>query len=154
MHVEIIDSGADLDTYGQIEGQLGCCGVEHGASPWPSRRRTARLDARFKERAEKVLWCYANAERLARRGIWVVCADEMPNLQVLERTPIRRAIPGSIEQREFEYTRHGTVNLLAFLVVHTGRMGAGRPGRTTTPSTTSRRLRSSGAGTGTCGAST
>ena len=46
----------------------------------------------------------------------------MPNLQVLERRPIRRAIPGSIEQQEFEYIRHGTVNLLLFLVVHTGRM--------------------------------
>jgi hypothetical protein len=84
--------------------------------------RTARLDERFKERAEKVLWCYGHAERLARRGIWVVCADEIPNLQVLERNPIRRAIPGHIEQQEFEYTRHGTVNLLLFLVVHTGQM--------------------------------
>lgn len=84
--------------------------------------RTARLDERFRERAERVLWCYANAQRLARQGIWVVCADEVPNLQVLEREPIRRAIPGHIEQREFEYTRHGTVNLLLFLVVHTGRM--------------------------------
>ena len=86
--------------------------------------RTARLDAQFKERAEKVLWCYANAERLAKRGIWVVCADEMPNHQVLERRPIRRAIPGSIEQQEFEYTRHGTVNILNFLIVHTGEMEA------------------------------
>jgi hypothetical protein len=86
--------------------------------------RTTRLDARFKERAEKVLWCYGNAERLARRGYWVVCADEVPNFQVLERRPIRRSIPGSIEQREFDYTRHGTVNILAFLVVHTGRMRA------------------------------
>jgi hypothetical protein len=86
--------------------------------------RTSRLDARFKERAEKVLWCYANAGRLAERGIWVVCTDERPNRQVLERTPIRRAVPGSIEQREFEYTRHGTVCLLTFLVVHTGRMEA------------------------------
>jgi hypothetical protein len=86
--------------------------------------RTTRLDTRFKERAEKVLWCYANAERLARRGYWVVCADEVPNFQVLERTPIRRSVPGSIEQREFDYTRHGTVNLLAFLVVHTGWMRA------------------------------
>ena len=62
--------------------------------------------------------------RLAERGVWVVCTDEMPNKQVLERRPIRRAIPGSIEQREFEYTRHGTVNILTFLVVHTGRMEA------------------------------
>jgi hypothetical protein len=84
--------------------------------------RTARLDERFKERAEKVLWCYANAQRLAREGTWVVCADEVPNLQVLERRPIRRAIPGSIEQQEFEYVRHGTVNLLLFLVAHSGWM--------------------------------
>jgi hypothetical protein len=84
--------------------------------------RTARLDEQFQERAEKVLWCYANAPRLARQGIWVVCTDEMPNLQVLEREPIRRAIPGHIEQQEFEYTRRGTVNLLLFLVVHTGQM--------------------------------
>jgi hypothetical protein len=84
--------------------------------------RTARLDSPFKQRAEHVLWCYANAADLAERGIWVVCADEMPNLQVLEREPIRRALPGSIEQQEFEYTRHGTVNRLLFLVVHTGRM--------------------------------
>ncbi len=84
--------------------------------------RTTCLDEVFKERAEKVLWCYANAERLARQGIWTVAVDEKPNLQVLERCPIRRAIPGCIEQQEFEYTRHGTVNLLFFLIVHTGRM--------------------------------
>jgi DDE superfamily endonuclease len=84
--------------------------------------KTAHLDARFKERAEQVLWCYAHAARLAAQGLWVVCVDEVPNFQVLERKPTRRAIPGSIEQQEFEYTRHGTVNLLLFLVVHTGQM--------------------------------
>src|SRR5512142_2404617 len=84
--------------------------------------RTARLDASFKDRAEKVLWCYAHAERLARRGIWAVAVDEIPNFQVLERKPIRRGRPGSIEQREFEDTRHGTVNLRLLLVSHTGRM--------------------------------
>jgi hypothetical protein len=84
--------------------------------------KTSRLDEQFKQRAEQVLWCYANAERLAKKGIWVVAVDEKPNHQVLERTPIRRAIPGSIEQQEFEYTRHGTVNLLLFLIVHSGKM--------------------------------
>jgi hypothetical protein len=86
--------------------------------------RATRLDPRFKARAEKVLWCYGNAERLARRGYRVVCTDEVPNFQVLERKPIRRSVRGSIEQQEFDYSRHGTVNLLAFLVVHTGRMRA------------------------------
>src|SRR5438552_10965319 len=84
--------------------------------------RTARLDAQFKARAEKVLWCYGNAGNLAAQGLWVVCIDEIPNFQVLERKPRRRAIPGSIEKQEFDYIRHGTVNLLMFLVVHTGQM--------------------------------
>ncbi len=84
--------------------------------------KTPRLDARFKERAEQVLWCYGNATRLAEQGIWIVCVDEIPTFQVLERNPIRRAIPGSIEHQEFDYTRHGTVNMLVFLVVHTGLM--------------------------------
>jgi hypothetical protein len=115
--------------------------------------RTTRLDPEFKARAEKVLWCYAHAGRLARCGYWVVCADEVPNFQVLQRRPIRRSVPGSIEQREFDYTRHGTVNILAFLVVHTGRM---RPWSwsTTTPRTTSRPSKSSAGGTAGCGAST
>jgi hypothetical protein len=82
--------------------------------------RTSRIDARFKERAEKILWCYTNAERLARRGFWVVCADEKPNFQVLERHPIR----GSIEKRKYDYTWHGTVNILVFQIVHSRRMEA------------------------------
>ena len=84
--------------------------------------KTARLDTQFKQRAEQVLWCYSHAPRLAERGIWTVCIDESPNRQVLERRPLRRAIPGSIEQQEFEYIRHGTVNLLFFLIVHSGQM--------------------------------
>jgi hypothetical protein len=60
--------------------------------------------------------------------VWVVCADEVPNLQVLQRRPTRRAVPGHVEQREFEYTRHGTAHLLLWLVVHTGQMGLAVPG--------------------------
>jgi transposase len=99
--------------------------ILHDVDLQPHRTRywkTARLDNRFKERAEQVLWCYGNATRLAEQGIWVVCVDEIPTFQVLERDPIRRAIPGSIEQQEFDYTRHGTVNMLVFLVVHSGLM--------------------------------
>jgi hypothetical protein len=101
--------------------------ILHEVDLQPHRTRywkTGRLDERFKERAEKVLWCDANAARLARRRVWVVCVDEVPNFQALERVPIRRAVPGRIERQEFEYTRHGTVNILVFLVVHTGQMEA------------------------------
>jgi len=51
-------------------------------------------------------------------------ADEMLNLQLLERDPIRRAVPGFIERQEFEYLRHGTVTVLMFLILHSGRMEA------------------------------
>lgn len=87
--------------------------------------RTPTLDADFVRRAARVLWCYESAERLAKHGEIVVCLDEKPNIQVLER---RRATQpmraGQIERREFEYIRHGTVNLLVALVVHTGKMRA------------------------------
>jgi hypothetical protein len=101
--------------------------ILHEVDLQPHRTRywkTARLDDRFKERAEEVLWCYANAARLARRRVWVVCADEIPDFQALERAPIRRAVPGHIERQESEYTRHGTVNILVSLVVHTGQTEA------------------------------
>ena len=104
----------------------------HAVDLQPHRTRywkTARLDAQFKDRTEKILWCYANAQRLAHHGVWLVCSDELPNLQALQRQPIRRAIPGSIEQQEFEYRRHGTVNALLFLIVHSGRMEATCPAR-------------------------
>ena len=124
-------SSEDLARQAEVHGIVGSISARtvrrilDGVDLQPHRTRywrTSRLDEQFKQRAEQVLWCYANAERLASQGVWVVAVDEKPNLQVLERDPIRRAIPGSIEQQEFDYTRHGTVNLLFFLIVHTGRM--------------------------------
>src|SRR5262245_39560231 len=47
--------------------------ILHAVDLQPHRTRywkTAQLDEQFKERAEQVLWCYANAVRLARQGIW------------------------------------------------------------------------------------
>jgi DDE superfamily endonuclease len=126
----------DLARQAVAEGivpQLSACSVRrilreidlqpHRTGYW----KTARRDARFKQRAEKILWCHANARRLLRSGLWVVCVDEMPTLQALEREPIRRAIPSSIEQQEFEYVRHGTVNVRLFLIVHSGRLEATCP---------------------------
>jgi hypothetical protein len=87
--------------------------------------KTTLWDTAAIRRAAKVLWCYERAIWLLERGILVVCVDEKPNLQVLERAgPIRPMIPGQIEQQEFEYIRHGTVNLLVGLTVHDGQMWA------------------------------
>jgi hypothetical protein len=103
-------------------------GILRTATLQPHRWRywkTTVWDAAAVRQAAKVLWCYEHALWLLERGILVVCVDEKPNLQVLERArPIRPMIPGHIEQQEFEYLRHGTVNLLVGMTVHDGQMWA------------------------------
>ena len=87
--------------------------------------KTTLWDAAAIRRAAKVLWCYERATWLLERGILIVCVDEKPNLQVLQRAgPIRPMIPEHIEQQEFEYIRHGTVNFVVGMTVHDGQMWA------------------------------
>jgi hypothetical protein len=87
--------------------------------------KTTLWDAVAIRRAAKVLWCYERVAWLLERRILVLCVDEKPNLQVLERAgPIRSMIPGQIEQQEFEYIRHGTINLLVGMTMHDGQMWA------------------------------
>lgn len=84
--------------------------------------KTSKVDVQFKRRAEQILWCYACASKLAQQGRPVICVDEVPNFQVLNRQPIRRARPGWIEQQEFEHHRCGVVTMRFFLIVHSGEM--------------------------------
>jgi DDE superfamily endonuclease len=98
------------------------------ASLQPHRSRywkTATIDSEFMRRAAQVLWCYENVERLHERGDAVICVDEKPNIQALERCARTKPLcSGQITRREFEYKRHGTVNLLVALNVYTGSMWA------------------------------
>ena len=91
---------------------------------WRSWKTTV-WDDEAVARATKILWYYEQIKWLWHRGEVVLALDEKPNLQVLEpiapKQPMR---PGQIERQEFEYHRHGTVNLLAGLTLHTGRMWA------------------------------
>jgi len=100
--------------------------ILRAASLQPHRSRywkTPILNAEFRERASRILWLYERVEWLHERGEVVLALDEKPNIQVLERcAPTRLMRPGEIERREFEYLRHGTVNLLVALVVHSGKM--------------------------------
>ena len=85
--------------------------------------KTPTLNAAFCQRAAQVLWCYESAPRLAQRHEWIICLDEKPSIQALERCrPTRPVRPRQIEHQEFEYIRHGTVNFLVALVVHSGQM--------------------------------
>jgi hypothetical protein len=100
--------------------------ILRSAALQPHRSRywkTPTIDTDFEKKAASILWCYERASDLATRGEVVLCLDEKPNLQALERRcltrPMRR---GEIEHQEFEYIRHGTVDFVASLVVHTGQM--------------------------------
>ena len=85
--------------------------------------KTTVWDDEAVERALKILWYYERMESLWHRGEVIMCIDEKPNLQVLERAmPTQPMRPGQIERQEFEYLRHGTLNLLAGLIVYNGRM--------------------------------
>jgi len=85
--------------------------------------KTPTLNAEFVERASKVLWCYEMVDRLHEQGEALICFDEKPNLQALERSkPAVAMKAGQIERQEFEYIRHGTVNFAAALEVWNGKM--------------------------------
>jgi DDE superfamily endonuclease len=87
--------------------------------------KTTLWDDEAVDRALKILWYYERIDSLWQRGEVLLCADEKPNLQVLERAqPTQPMSTGQIERQEFEYVRHGTVNLLAGLTAHNGRMWA------------------------------
>ncbi len=87
--------------------------------------KTTVWDDEAVARALKILWYYERIESLWERGEVLICLDEKPNLQVLERAmPTQRMRPGQIERQEFEYIRHGTVNLRAGLIAYNGRLWA------------------------------
>lgn len=100
--------------------------ILRGADLQPHRYRywkTPRLDGKFIERASKILWCYERVDQLHEHDEVLVCLDEKPHLQAIERRcPTVAMRAGQIEHQEFEYIRHGTVNFLAALFVHDGTM--------------------------------
>lgn len=51
----------------------------------------------------------------------LLCVDEKPGIQVVERKLLTPPWPGRIARREYEYVRHGTLDLLAAFQVTTGR---------------------------------
>ncbi len=102
--------------------------ILQGADLQPHRFRywkTVVWDDEAVERALKILWYYERVESLWQRGEVIIGVDEKPNIQVLERAAPKQPMrPGQIERQAFEYIRHGTIHLLAGLIVYNGRMWA------------------------------
>jgi hypothetical protein len=79
----------------------------------------------FAQQVQNVCSAYATACPNAEQGIHTLSIDEMTGIQALERAaPTRPMCPGHVEHREFEYSRHGTLTLIAHFDVTTGQVGA------------------------------
>ncbi len=77
----------------------------------------------FESQAASGLWYYERTAALAEHGELVVCLDEKPNIQALGRTiPDLPPAPGYALRRDWEYVRHGTVNLLVIANLLTGQL--------------------------------
>lgn len=87
--------------------------------------KTTIWDDEAVERALRILWYYQRIESLWQKREVILAVDEKPNLQVLERAAPKQPMrSGQIERQEFDYVRHGTINLLASLTVYSGHMWA------------------------------
>ncbi len=91
--------------------------AEADLKPHQVRSWLTSIDPEFETKRADVCGLYLNPPE----GAIVVSIDEKTSIQAKE--PIRAEIPmrpGKPARREFEYKRHGTVALLAALLVHTG----------------------------------
>src|SRR3954464_9612241 len=90
-----------------------------GVQPW--RRQTFKFstDPQLEGKIRDVVGLYLHPPDRAV----VVCVDEKPQIQALERTaPTLPVRPGHPEAASFDYVRHGTTTLFAALEVATGKV--------------------------------
>ena len=91
------------------------------------------MDEHQDEKIADVNAVYREAPARAARGERTMSTDEMTGVQALERTsPTRPTRPRSVERREFEYVRHGTLSFFINLDVATGQVIAPSCGPTRT----------------------
>jgi transposase len=95
---------------------------EADLKPHQVRSWLTSLDPDFETKQAQVCGLYLKPPK----GAIVVSIDEKTSIQA--KQPVRPTIPaapGKPERREFEYKRHGTVALLAALLVHSGEIKGG-----------------------------
>ena len=76
-------------------------------------------DPNFVEKMQAIVDLYINPPT----GKLIVCVDEMPSVQALERIGVSQPMaPGKPRRMEYEYKRHGTTNLLAAFNIRDGQV--------------------------------
>ncbi|WP_448639701.1 IS630 family transposase [Geodermatophilus sp. URMC 63] len=90
-----------------------------GVQPWRAQTFKFSTDPPLEGKIRDVVGLYLHPPEQAV----VLCVDEKPQLQALERTaPVLPVRPGHPEAVSFDYLRHGTTTLFAALEVATGRV--------------------------------
>jgi len=93
--------------------------IWHAFGLQPHRQETFNLsrDPMFVDKVRDIVGLYLDPPVKAM----VLCVDEKPQIQALERTqPILPLAPGIPERRTHDYERHGTTTLFAALDIATG----------------------------------
>jgi transposase len=92
---------------------------EYGLQPWRVQTFKFSTDPQLEAKVRDVTGLYLNPPDKAV----VLCIDEKPQAQALERTaPILPLKPGIPEKQTHDYVRHGTTTLFAALEVATGKV--------------------------------
>lgn len=76
-------------------------------------------DPEFRPKVRRICKLYTSPPKDAT----ILCVDEKTSIQALERKyPTKTPVPGKQGKYEFEYIRHGTIQLFAALDIRTGRV--------------------------------
>lgn len=92
---------------------------------------TPAYEADFDVKVADINGLYKQAPELAKQGQRFESLDEMTGVQALERKhPDLPMLPGKVEQREFEYIRHGVLAFMFNFDIVTGKLAACTAGNT------------------------
>src|SRR3954454_20281548 len=90
-----------------------------GVQPWRAQTVKFSTDPELEDKIRDVVGLYLHPPEKAV----VLCVDEKPQVQALERTaPVLPVRPGSAERHTSDYVRHGPPTLFAALEVATGKV--------------------------------
>jgi transposase len=90
-----------------------------GLQPWRAETFKFSTDPELEAKVRDVVGLYLNPPDKAV----VLCVDEKPQVQALDRTaPVLPLLPGNPQRQTHDYVRHGTTTLFAALEVATGQV--------------------------------
>lgn len=91
---------------------------------WSARELADEIRlAEHEKQVAEICALYSAAPQLHNAGTHLISTDEKTSIQALERVaPTKPMISGHPEKIEFEYKRHGTLSLIPFFEVATGKI--------------------------------